>query len=166
MEDIERSEDDMREVESVIEVEEQRIEEQEAEHDRHVRMVRAKGQTMSPDERARVQADVREAMAEVRASMREAREEMKSAVIEMRDSEHGMTRIEANCSGSDPVVEKTTKSGKKVTVICESAITANALLGLREARKGIAADKQLDAQIKAEVLRGLDEAIAEWVGEG
>jgi beta-lactamase regulating signal transducer with metallopeptidase domain len=109
-------------------------------------------------EKGEWQREVQAAMAEARESQRVARIEMKRA---MKDAE-GMTRIEIACNGNEPVSERTTKDGHKTVMLCTSQITANALKGLKEARKAIAQEKGMNEEIRKQVLQSLDEQIANW----
>ena len=170
---IEQSEQEIAEVEREIagverEIarEEKRIGDADVTTRRKVRVLRKGEGALSEQERAAILADVSEAMADVRIALAEAKEARKSAFAQVRASGSDVVRIETRCENNDMVAKRVGADGKKVTVVCESAVTASALQGLREARRGIAADPQMDSAIKAEVLRGLDEAIAEVTSEG
>ncbi|MXO61860.1 M56 family metallopeptidase [Qipengyuania oceanensis] len=170
---IEQSEQEIAEVEREIagverEIarEEKRIGDADVTTRRKVRVLRKGEGALSEQERAAILADVSEAMADVRIALAEAKEARKSAFAQVRASGSDVVRIETRCENNDMVAKRVGADGKKVTVVCESAVTASALQGLREARREIAADPQMDSAIKAEVLRGLDEAIAEVTSEG
>ena len=166
MEDIERAEEEMEEAERVLEIEEERMEHAEGEHVRHMKIIHADGKKLTPEERARIRVEVKEAMAEARVAMDEAREAQRIALVEVRDSLDTMTVVEMNCDGDKPIAEKKLADGKRVMAICKTAIHAQALSGIREARKAIAADADMDPEVRAEVLRALDEQIAHWKRDG
>ncbi|MXO95552.1 hypothetical protein GRI34_03855 [Erythrobacter aquimaris] len=60
-----------------------------------------------------------------------------------------------------PVTTKVKANGKTVMYVCESAGDRLALSAIRGARKAIAKDRSLSAEIREEILRDLDEEIAE-----
>ncbi|MFN2100509.1 M56 family metallopeptidase [Altererythrobacter sp. MF3-039] len=124
------------------------------------------GEKMSPEERARMKAEVAEAMAEMKIELAEAREAHKIAMIEMKDSMGEMVTIEANCESSEPLSEKLAKNGKKVMVVCETAVMGQAREALKQARASIAAQSDMDAEIRATVLEALDEEIRNFDNEG
>lgn len=117
---------------------------------------------MSAEERAELKAEIDEAMKEMHEGLAEAHEAQKFAMIELKDELGEMARIEVKCSGDKPVTEKIGKDGKKVMVICQTAIEAQARKGLMEARREIASNGDMDAEIRAEVLKSLDEEIAKF----
>ena len=129
-----------------------------------IRKIHTEG--MSVEERAELRAEMAEAMAEMRADLAEARAEHKVAMLELKDSVGDMTVIEAKCEGDEPVVHKKGNDGKKMMVICTTAITAQALNGLKQARKAISGESNIDDEMKAEILRSLDEEIAKMQSEG
>lgn len=175
VEDLPSFEDAIREVE----VEQERVGEQEAHvhvlHDekagkdgkvRKVEVRRIHAEGMSAEERAELKAELAEAMAEMRADLAEARAEYQQAMIEMKDELGDVTVIEGRCERDSPMVKETTKDGKKVMVLCKTGFTAQARHGLVQARRAIAGDSGIDEKTKSEVLRSLDEEIANLDREG
>ena len=49
-----------------------------------------------------------------------------------------------------------------MTRLCTSDVMAHALTGLKEARAAIAKNTDMDDEMRSEVLRALDEKIADW----
>ena len=121
---------------------------------------------MSEEERAALKAEIAEAMAEMKVELAEAREAHKIAMLEMKDSMGEMVTIEANCESNEPVTEKLGSDGKKVMMICQTAITAQARDALKQARASIAAQSEMDEEMRATVLEALDEEIRNFDREG
>lgn len=130
-------------------------------HKRHKVVIKDGEGEMTAEERAELRRELREAMAEADAEMKEAMEEVRVAMIELKDSEHGVTTINMDCKNGKSG-EFIDDKGHKTVMLCTSEIMASALNGLKEARKAIAKDSEMTADIKAEVLRSLDEQIARW----
>lgn len=115
---------------------------------------------MTAEERAELRAELAEAMKEMHKDLAEARKERKLAMLELKDELGDMTMVEVSCADGDPMTEQVTKNGKKVFRICRTSINAHARHGLEQARNEIATNKDMDDEIRAEVLRSLDEEIA------
>ena len=127
--------------------------------DRKVIVIDGKG--MSEEERARLRAELKESMLEMEGELAEARKEHRLAMIEMRrDGGGDLTRIKVDCKDAAGKDGWQQRDGKKVMILCQSDITASAVAGLREARDQIASDGNLTGDIRAEVLKALDEQIA------
>lgn len=129
-------------------------------HKRH-KVVIKDGDKMTAEERAELRRELRQELAEADMEIKEAMEEARVALLEVRNGEHGVTSINMECKngkGGEFIDDK----GHKTVMLCTSEIMANALTGLKEARKAIAKDSEMTADMKAEVLRALDEQIANW----
>lgn len=111
---------------------------------------------MTPEER--------EELVDVRVEVKEAMKEAEVAIIELRDE--GVTNISMECTDAGEAGETTDSDGKRVIRICKSKIMASALTGLKEARAALATNKELDEETRTEVLKALDEQIANWASEG
>lgn len=111
---------------------------------------------MTPEER--------EELVDVRVEVKEAMKEAEVAIIELRDE--GVTNISMECTDAGEPGETTDSDGKRVIRICKSKIMASALTGLKEARAALATNKELDEETRTEVLKALDEQIANWASEG
>ncbi|MCM0000398.1 MAG: M56 family metallopeptidase [Erythrobacter sp.] len=120
----------------------------------------------------------REAMlAEVRASLAEADKALADLprIIAEAEASAASARAEAGrqprvivkheCKpGSEEVSEITTKEGTQIVSICQKRIYATAVMGLREARDEIAADKDIPEETRKQLLRTLDSQISRWNG--
>ncbi len=105
------------------------------------------GEGMSAEERAEMRREVRESMAEMKHDLAEARKEM----MIFKNEKGEITKFTTDC-----------KEGQSGPGQCHTAVMANALAGLKKARAEIAVNKDMDSEIRAEVLKALDEAIADW----
>ena len=137
------------------------------EDERHVtvdedrRVIILDGKGMSEEERAKLRAELDRDMKAMEGDLAEARKEHRLAMIEMRRAKDGdLTRIDVDCKDGAPDGGWQGKDGKKVMVLCRTNVTASALAGLREARDEIARDDNLKGDIRAQVLKALDEQIA------
>ncbi|WP_128892793.1 M56 family metallopeptidase [Erythrobacter sp. HKB08] len=116
---------------------------------------------MSREERQKMLAEVRKELAEMDIEIDEAMEEARVAMLEFDDGKHGLTKVSVTCRDGSKGAEFRDGDGKKVTRLCTSEIMASALEGLKTARAEIAKSKEMDSDIRAEVLSALDEKIAE-----
>ncbi|NMW31593.1 hypothetical protein HKD42_05930 [Altererythrobacter sp. RZ02] len=119
---------------------------------------------MTPEEREELLRELREELVDVRVEVKEAMKEAEVAIIELRDE--GVTNISMECTDAGEAGETTDSDGKRVIRICKSKIMASALTGLKEARAALATNKELDEETRTEVLKALDEQIANWASEG
>ncbi|WP_427967495.1 M56 family metallopeptidase [Altererythrobacter sp.] len=115
---------------------------------------------MSREEREEMLRDLRESLAEMDLELAEAKQEMHIALMELDDARDGLTKIKVTCKGGGEGVELRMKDGETVSRICTSEIMASALAGIKEARKHISEDGQMPEDIRADVLKSLDEQIA------
>lgn len=130
-------------------------------HKRHKVVIKDKDGKMTPEERAELRRELRQELAEADIEIKEAMEEARVALLEVRNGEHGVTKVSMECKNGKGG-EFTDDKGHKTVMLCTSEIMANALTGLKEARKAIARDSEMTADMKAEVLQALDEQIANW----
>ena len=128
---------------------------------RHKVVIKDKDRKMTAEERAELRRELRQELAEADMEIREAMEEARVALLEVKDSENGVTKVSMECKngkGGEFIDDK----GRKTVMLCTSEIMAHALTGLKEARKAIAKDSEMTADMKTEVLQALDEQIANW----
>jgi hypothetical protein len=64
--------------------------------------------------------------------------------------------------GSEEVSETTSRDGVQIVSICQKRIYATAVMGLKEARDEIAADKDIPEETRKQLLRTLDTQISRW----
>lgn len=112
---------------------------------------RISGEGLSDEERAQMRREVRESMTEIKRDLAEARKEM----MIFKNEKGDFTKFAMDC-----------KEGQKGPAWCQSEMMTSELAGLKEARTKIAGDKDMQGDIRAEVLKSLDEAIAEWNSRG
>ena len=129
------------------------------------RIVSKDGEKLSKEEREAIIAEMREELENVDVEIKEAMEEVRVAMIEM-DKEGMKTKIRTSCKAGGGAGETTGADGQRVVHICTSEVMASALTGLKEARKAIADSPEMDKEMRSEVLRALDEKIAQWGKEG
>lgn len=120
------------------------------------------GDKLSQEERDKILAEVRASLDEADIEIEEARKEMRTAIIEMENAKHGLTKVSIQCRGGDKGAEWRASDGATVTRLCTSEVMASAIDGLKQARAEIARNSEMDAQIRAEILKSLDEKIANW----
>lgn len=117
---------------------------------------------LSPEERAEMEREIREAMKEMKADMAEARREIRLAFKDMEAAQGEMTTIDFDCDGALEISEEKGAKGPRKMMVCKSQVMASALQGLKAARDAIAKDSSMSDEIRAEVLRSLDEEIKNW----
>lgn len=74
-------------------------------------------------------------------------------------------RVEMNCDGPDGMSETRDKDGRMVMRFCKARVMDRAVVGLRGARAAIAANDDMTAESRAEVLATLDREIARLEAE-
>lgn len=110
---------------------------------------------LSPRERAHYER----AMAQLEVRMKELEHLDERIEREVRMATANIPHVVEGCRG-DEIVDERSEDGREVIRICTARINAEALAGLREARDELAHDEDLSAEIRAQVLRSLDESIA------
>ena len=84
------------------------------------------------------------------------------ALLELKHVEdQNITVVEVKCD-SGGTGKSISQNGEEMTVICESDIMASALTGLKNARASIASNPEMPEDMLEEVLKALDEKIADW----
>ncbi|MBX7515413.1 M56 family metallopeptidase [Qipengyuania sp. GH38] len=110
-------------------------------------------------------AEAKREQAEAKAEARHAKLEAETEAVVAQAVAHAMAAvpevIEKCVYPDQPVTTKVKSNGKTVMYVCETAGDRIALSAIRGARKAIAKDRSLNAEIRAEILRDLDEEIAE-----
>ncbi|MDN3645227.1 M56 family metallopeptidase [Pontixanthobacter aestiaquae] len=122
------------------------------------------GEKLSEEERDAMMKELREELAEVDVEIREAMEEVRVATIEM-DQNGTRTKIKTTCKNGKSG-ETVSSDGTRTVHVCTSEVMAQALTGIKEARKAIANDPDMAPDMRAEVLRALDEKIENWGKDG
>jgi beta-lactamase regulating signal transducer with metallopeptidase domain len=128
-----------------------------------VRMVTTSGdgEKLSEDEKRTIVLELRESLNDADRAIDEAMRSQAEALKEMKGIEGTFTVTEINCEKGGKG-QKLSRDDKEMTVICTSDVMANALTGLKEARKAIASNPEMPDDILKEVLKALDEKIAQW----
>ncbi|OZA93079.1 MAG: hypothetical protein B7X57_06200 [Erythrobacter sp. 34-65-8] len=131
--------------------------------DENRRIIILDGKGLSEEERARLHTELDGKMLKMEGDLAEARKDRRIAMIEMRRSVgEEMSRIDVDCKDAAGQGGWQEKDGRKVMVLCRTNVTASAsvLSGLREAREALARDQNLTGEVRAEVLKALDDQIA------
>ncbi len=118
---------------------------------------------MTAEERAEMRAEIKRDMAEMKQDLAEARKEM----LMFKDKDGKVTKVNVDCEGKGKGKNGSwaDKSGKAIE-LCTTDIMASALDGIKKARAEVANSKDMAGDIRAEVLKALDEAIAGWNKDG
>jgi len=132
---------------------------------RHI-IIKDEDGTMTKEEREEMLRELREGLAEMDVEIKEAMAEARIAIAEMHDGEHGITTVNITCKDGSQGTEVRDDKGKSMTRICTSEIMAQALNGLKEARNAIAKESEMPDDIRADVLKELDQKIANWDAKG
>lgn len=127
---------------------------------------------LSKAEREEMLAEVRAGLAEADRALADlpriialARAEAASAQAEARASAAARPRVivrQACDQSGEEVSETTSKDGVQIVSICQKRIHASAVMGLKEARAEIAADKDIPEETRKQLLRTLDAQISRW----
>ncbi|RGP40454.1 hypothetical protein BPTFM16_00739 [Altererythrobacter insulae] len=121
----------------------------------------SEGEKLSEEERREIIMEVRESLEEADGAIEEAMAAQRGALAQFRDNEGNFTVVEVNCENGGKG-QKLSQNGEEITVICKSEIMASALMGLKEARKALSTNPEMPKDMLKEVLKALDEKIAEW----
>lgn len=118
---------------------------------------------LGEEEIADIMAEVREGLAEADAALKELPAMLAEIEREGEMARH-RTVIEMSCDpGSDEVASTVTDAdGVRVVRLCEARVMAEALEGIREARRSIAADREMSASTRRKILKELDRQIETW----
>jgi len=125
------------------------------------------GSPMSEEDREELLADLRESLAEADEAIEGLPETLAEAMSEIESTEGSLrnrTVVRMSCkSGSDQISETTTTAdGFTEVTICQSRIMVEALKGLKEARKAIARNVEIQGDMRSDVLKELDQQIRRW----
>ncbi|MCP5396547.1 MAG: hypothetical protein H6918_07430 [Sphingomonadaceae bacterium] len=140
---------------------------------REHRIVLKNGEKLSAEQRAELEKeygiDIDAIEKDAKAEAKMAQREVRVARMEFRGKDGAkpikiMVRCESD--GDDMVNEWVDEDGNKHIAICKTQVAAQALAGLKEARKAIANDLKLEADVRAKALQAIDEKIAEFSKEG
>jgi hypothetical protein len=113
-----------------------------------------------------IMIEVKEGLAEADRAIAEAHEVHRIAIETANEAGGNHVMVEVSCDGDEAVSETVSEDGKKVVKICKTHIMASAIEGLREARRELASNQELTAEIRERVLSELDRQIAEWEKKG
>jgi bla regulator protein BlaR1 len=119
------------------------------------------GQKMTAEERAELRHELAEALADSDKALAEVHEERRVAILQMNDAKGEMTKLSVDCKEGKRG-KSSNSSGQSTVHLCTSEVYAQALSGLKEARKAIASNSEMTGEMRAEVLAALDEKISEW----
>ncbi len=116
---------------------------------------------LSDAEVEEIMVDVRLGLAEADAAMAEAHREIKLARIDIEDA---TTKVKMKCrSGQDEPAEVVEhNNGRKTVYLCQAKVMAKALEGLREARKALESNAEIQGNLRSQLLETLDEQIRDW----
>ncbi len=119
------------------------------------------GRNLDDEEINEIMIDVREGLAEADEALAEARIEIQQVRANM---ETPRTKISVKCSqdGQDTAKVVEDSDGGRTVYICQERIMAQALTGLKEARKAISKNREIRGQMRRDLLETLDEQIREW----
>lgn len=129
-------------------------------------VIKDKDGKLSKEEREALRKELRQEFVEMDTEIEEAMDEVRVAMLELKDEKHGVTKVKIKCKDGSKGVALQGPEGETVHRLCTSEIMAHALTGLKEARKAIASDSNMDGEMRAEVLQALDEKIANWRAKG
>ncbi|MCB2089089.1 MAG: M56 family metallopeptidase [Sphingomonadaceae bacterium] len=139
---------------------------------RERRIVLKNGEKLSPEQRAEFEKkygiDFDAIEKDARAEGKAAQREVRVARMEFRGEDGAKPiKIEVRCEsdGDGMVNEWVDDDGNKHIAICKTQVAAQALAGLKEARKTIAKDLNLEDDVRAKALQAIDEKIAEFSRE-
>lgn len=124
-----------------------------------------KGEKMSEEELEVMMKELRSGLAEADTVIKDIPNIVKEAMVDIDMDTNGQrTVVKMECRGnSDEVASVEEAEGKiKKVYMCQSRIMAQALEGLKEARKEIAKDKEMSEEIRSSILEALDEQIKAW----
>lgn len=137
------------------------------EHKRHIekRIIKSHAGSHVEGWSEKDKEEMRRELREAFADMEEARAEAKnvrrmSLVHEAKDGDK--TKVAVACSGGSDAAGRSAEEMKADALTCQTKVMARALEGLKEARKSIAGNEKMSADIRAQVVAALDEKIANW----
>ncbi|RPF70540.1 M56 family metallopeptidase [Aurantiacibacter spongiae] len=131
---------------------------------------------LSQSEVRALQAELRRSMDDAHDDIEQARQDVERALEQAHAEreyalEHAQlardaamraaAQVEFSCEGDQPVVERRLSDGRRAIAICQSAVTAQALAGLHQAREALAADRDISASERREAMREIDAAMRE-----
>ena len=118
---------------------------------------------MSEEEIEEMMEELREGLAEADEALEEMPRTLALAITEA-EGEAGRTVVRMECDNSTDEVTSTRENsdGTRVVMVCQTRVMAQALEGLREARKSIATDSEMPDDIRSQVLAEIDQQIERW----
>lgn len=128
--------------------------------------VKNTGEKMSQEEMDALMAELRADLADADIDIKNAMKEVEMAFVELDKTrgEQGRTIVKMQCRGDGDDVATVEESDGEVrkVFICQSKVMAHALKGLKEARKAIADNPEIDGEMRKNVLREIDQQIKNW----
>ena len=97
----------------------------------------------------------------IEAALAQAEDARATSLSAIAHASHPAPRVqvEMRCEGDEPVVERDLGDGRTAILICNRAINAQAVEGLREARRAIAREKHMPPEQRQRTIRQLDRQI-------
>ncbi len=129
------------------------------------KFVHPDGHTMSKEEMEAHMEKMRAEMADMKHDMKDIDKKVAHAMkLAFDHGEHGRTVVKSECRGGPDDIAKveTDEDGARTVYMCQARVMAKALEGLKQARKAIADNPEIKAQMRAEILKELDSEIADW----
>ncbi|QIG52795.1 hypothetical protein G6N82_00230 [Altererythrobacter sp. BO-6] len=136
--------------------------EEKAEMEREIRAAMEESRREADVARREADREMRLARREADREMAQARREIRLAFKDMESARGEMVQLDFDCDGALEVSEDKGAKGPRKVVLCKSDVMTSALAGLKAAREAIAKDGSMSDEIRAEVLRSLDEEIRNW----
>ncbi|KWV93126.1 M56 family metallopeptidase [Erythrobacter sp. YT30] len=125
-----------------------------------------KSKKLSMEEREEMLAELRKELAEANRELEELPQRLEMEMAEIGEVRGGPTRtlvkMECDATTDDVATTTTDENGVTVTKICQKRVMVHALTGLKEARKAISMNEEIDAKTRKDIVKELDQQIKEW----
>ncbi len=121
------------------------------------------GEPMSEAQMEEIMIEVRQGLEEANLALEAVPAQIEAALASAEGLE-GRTIVKMECDNSSDEVATTTEDsdGIRTVMICQTRVMAHALEGLREAREEIANSREMSAEMRARIVRELDQQIDHW----
>lgn len=129
------------------------------------KFVHPDGHKMSKEEMKAHMEKMRAEMGDMKSEMKDMDKNLAHAMkLEFDHETHGRTVVKSECRGGPDDVAKveTDEDGQRTVYMCQARVMAKALEGLKQARKAIASNPEIKGEMRAELLRELDQQIGSW----
>ncbi|MEM6476966.1 MAG: M56 family metallopeptidase [Pseudomonadota bacterium] len=123
-----------------------------------------RGAKMSEEERKAMIRELREGLKEADKALKDVPGIVEEAMMEIDTAGAGRTVVKMECRGGKGDIAKVEelKDGGRNVYLCQTRVMAEALKGLKEARKAIAENREITGEMRSEVLEVIDEQIKTW----